>query len=181
MVGPVPGTGLRGTIATEDIPAGEVALAVPAGLCVQLGDAASQGAVRHSPCSKHCAGAGPWPARQQSLKHQRSLLLCWPCDAGAGCGRAAAAPRRPGVDRQARPVLGQPARARHAAEQGGLERELPGRDARPRPGAPQATAARPLSARVGHGVVSIAHGRGPAGASPSRAVHQHMHMHMQSQ
>ena len=58
-VGSVPGTGLRGTIATEDIPAGEVALAVPAGLCVQLGDAASQGAVRHWPCSKRQAEAEP--------------------------------------------------------------------------------------------------------------------------
>ena len=45
-VGAVPETGLRGTIATERIPSGETALAVPAGLCIQLGDAASQGAVR---------------------------------------------------------------------------------------------------------------------------------------
>lgn len=47
-VGPVPGSGLRGLVATEDIPAGESAIAVPAALCVQLGSAASQGAVRRT-------------------------------------------------------------------------------------------------------------------------------------
>ena len=52
-VGPVPGSALRGLVATEDIPAGESAIAVPAALCVQLGSAASQGAVRRT-CSACC-------------------------------------------------------------------------------------------------------------------------------
>lgn len=53
-VGPVPGGNYRGVVAEEDISAGELVIAVPAGLCVQLGSADSQGAVRppsnpHSP------------------------------------------------------------------------------------------------------------------------------------
>lgn len=48
----MPGSGLRGLVAMEDIPAGESAIAVPAALCVQLGSAASQGAVRpHLRCA----------------------------------------------------------------------------------------------------------------------------------
>lgn len=53
-VGLVPGGNYRGVLAEEDISAGELVIAVPAGLCVQLGSADSQGAVRppsnpHSP------------------------------------------------------------------------------------------------------------------------------------
>ena len=58
----MPGSGLRGLVATEDIPAGESAIAVPAALCVQLGSAASQGAVRphlHRVLSQHANGIQP--------------------------------------------------------------------------------------------------------------------------
>ena len=93
----MPGSGLRGLVATEDIPAGESAIAVPAALCVQLGSAASQGAVR---LLVHCVLACHWnpgilmhslflldndrsyvmrgPAWMRSIHYPGQKLYCYP-------------------------------------------------------------------------------------------------------
>ncbi|KAK9845959.1 hypothetical protein WJX81_006882 [Elliptochloris bilobata] len=85
-VGPVPGSGLRGLMAVEDIPAGESAIAVPAGLCVQLGSAASQGAELAVDVLRLRLGDPAWTARLApywaSLPAQGSLLSkeAWSAD-----------------------------------------------------------------------------------------------------
>lgn len=76
----MPGSGLRGLVATEDISAGESAIAVPAALCVQLGSAASQGAVRHTctACCHSMPAGNPATLMHPSVYFKRTIVCMGP-------------------------------------------------------------------------------------------------------